>query len=386
MKYVNLFSGIGAYNQAMKKFDGECVWSCEKNSYSLETYKVNFNLNASKDIRNISVKEIPDHEVLLCSLPEKAFAKAEQRSWYEFSDTDLVFEMTKVIESKNPKYVLFENIKNLGTNEKGKTWKKLKEIFKRLGYVTTKKPILLSPHQFGIPHFKTRSFVTAIKKEFINEDYLELNFRGKVKKSSNNIETIFNKKDKFDSNIYEITPTEKRILDAWNEFRKNVKVENLDFPIWTDHFKTANRIVDQMSEWMQSVVNKNKELYINNVKFIDSWLQKNYDVLRAKSSYRKLDWKDESGIKDIYGGLIQIKASGIKIQEPTVVQSISSISEVPIYGPEKRRLTLRECARLLSLPEEFEINKNIKQAYKQFNQTVNVTVVEKILEKLFEYK
>ncbi|QHX36783.1 DNA (cytosine-5-)-methyltransferase [Spiroplasma sp. BIUS-1] len=386
MKFINLFSGIGAFNQAMKKFDGECVWSCEKNNYSLETYKKNFGIVASKDIRGINVKEIPDHDVLLCSLPPKTFNKSEEKSWYEYSDTDLLFEMTKVIENKNPKYVLFENIKNLAVNENGKTWKKLKEMLNKMGYTTTEKPLLLSPHHFGIPQAKPRSFVAAIKKEFVKDKKFEINFRKKVKKTQNSIETVINRADQYDLKLYEITPNEKEILDAWNDFIKNVEVKDLDFPIWTDHFKTASRIVEKMPISKQNVINKNKELYINNVKFIDSWLAKNYDILRTKSAYRKLDWKSDVNIKNIYDGLIQIKASGIKIQKPNLVQNINSITEVPIYGPMKRRLTLRECARLQSLPEEFEITQNIKQAYKQLNNTVNVTVVENILEKLFEYK
>ncbi|WP_338984487.1 DNA (cytosine-5-)-methyltransferase [Spiroplasma endosymbiont of Diplazon laetatorius] len=386
MKFINLFSGIGSFNYAMKKFDGECVWSCEKNSYSLETYKKNFGITASKDIRNINVKEIPDHDILLCSLPSKTFNKTTEKSWYEYSDTDLLFEMTKVIEAKSPKYFLFENIKNLAVNEKGNTWKELKSIFKKLGYVTTEKPLLLSPHHFGIPYAKVSSYVVEIKKEFVKENSLEINFKRKVSKKKNSIENIFNNSDEFDFKTYEITPNEKIILDAWNEFKKNVNMENVDFPIWIDYFKTASRIVQQMPLSKQSVINKNKDLYIKNIKFVDSWLAKNYDILRNKSSYRKLDWKSNTDIKNIYDGLIQIKASGIKIQKPNVVQTTNTISEVPIYGPFKRRLTLRECSRLASLPEDFQINKNIKQAYKQLKNTVNVTVVEKILEKLFEYK
>ena len=48
-----------------------------------------------------------------------------------------------------------------------------------------------------------------------------------------------------------------------------------------------------------------------------------------------------------------------------------------LYGPKSRQLTPRECARLQSFPELFEINENDKIAYKQFGNAVNVVMIER---------
>ena len=48
---------------------------------------------------------------------------------------------------------------------------------------------------------------------------------------------------------------------------------------------------------------------------------------------------------------------------PTLV----AISQIPIYGKEKRYITPRECARLQSFPEDFQLASEDKDSYKQFD-------------------
>ena len=72
------------------------------------------------------------------------------------------------------------------------------------------------------------------------------------------------------------------------------------------------------------------------------------------------------------------RGSGVRIKDlnysPTLVAMASMI---PIYGPESRQLTPRECARLQSFPENYIIHPEDKFAYKQFGNAVNVKMIEK---------
>ena len=49
-----------------------------------------------------------------------------------------------------------------------------------------------------------------------------------------------------------------------------------------------------------------------------------------------------------------------------------AISQIPIYGREKRYITPRECARLQSFPESFKLNPDDRKSYKQLGNSVNV--------------
>ena len=60
--------------------------------------------------------------------------------------------------------------------------------------------------------------------------------------------------------------------------------------------------------------------------------------------------------------------------------------QIPIIGKYKRRLTVREAARLQDFPESFIPNENDQQAYKQFGNAVNVEVIKRSAESLFNYK
>ena len=62
-----------------------------------------------------------------------------------------------------------------------------------------------------------------------------------------------------------------------------------------------------------------------------------------------------------------------------------AISQIPIYGKEKRYITPRECARLQSFPEDFKIDELDKNSYKQFGNAVNVDNVHTVIKATFDH-
>ena len=70
-------------------------------------------------------------------------------------------------------------------------------------------------------------------------------------------------------------------------------------------------------------------------------------------------------------------------QAITTFPALVAIGQIPVIGPRRRRLTVREAARLQSFPEDFIPNPNTAQAYKQFGNAVNVEVIKLAARKLF---
>jgi len=93
---------------------------------------------------------------------------------------------------------------------------------------------------------------------------------------------------------------------------------------------------------------------------------------------RKMEYQAGQNNLNMNHLLWSTRSSGIRVKKidysPTLVAMTSMI---PIYGPQKRYLTPRECARLQSFPENFIIHQNDKIAYKQFGNAVNVKIIEK---------
>ena len=138
-----------------------------------------------------------------------------------------------------------------------------------------------------------------------------------------------------------------------------------------------------MPKWKEDFINKNINLYNNNKEFIDRWMEKYNYLKEFAPTHRKLEWQAGNSIKSLWDGIIQFRPSGIRVKKPTCFPALVAMVQIPIIGKYKRRLTVREAARLQSFPDTFIPNKNDQQAYKQFGNAVNVDVIKTMAEKLF---
>jgi len=80
-KFIDLFSGIGGFHQAMEQLGGECVLASEIDSYAIETYFENYKIDSAINIRDIKNKDIPNHDVLCAGFPCQTFSKAGKQRY-----------------------------------------------------------------------------------------------------------------------------------------------------------------------------------------------------------------------------------------------------------------------------------------------------------------
>lgn len=383
-KYIDLFSGIGGFHQAMDQLGGECVFSSEIDKYAIETYKKNYNIDASHNVLESDYEDsrIPDHDVLCAGFPCQAFSKAGKRLGFDDETKGtLFFEVERILSNHKTKYIVLENVRNLVSHDHGNTWKTIYSHLKALGYRLTPKPIIISPHQLGIPQLRERVVILGIHDpDNANKD-LDIHFDKGIKKDENNIYSIL-EDEPVDSKYY-ISEYEEKVLTAWDEFYKGINRDVLGFPVWADFFvKEAD---EMMPDWKRTFIRKNNELYNENKMFIDEWLNK-YDNLKDFTpTHRKFEWQAGKSIESIWEGIIQFRPSGVRVKKPTCFPVLVAIVQIPIIGERKRRLTVREAARLQSFPDSFIPDDNDQQAYKQFGNAVNVEVIKLAAKKLFEY-
>lgn len=76
--FIDLFAGIGGMRLAFEHAGGDCVFSSEWNKYSVETYRANFGSDqlVAGDITEIPAKDIPLHDVLVAGFPCQPFSLA----------------------------------------------------------------------------------------------------------------------------------------------------------------------------------------------------------------------------------------------------------------------------------------------------------------------
>lgn len=381
-KFIDLFAGIGGFHQAMVQLGGQCVYASEIDKFCIERYKENYNIDADHDITKINPEEVPDHDVLCGGFPCQSFSKAGKQKGFEETRGTLFFYIEKILQAKKPKYIVLENVRNLVSHDNGNTWKVIRQHIIDCGYRITENPIIISPHQLGIPQLRERVVILGVYDPDNTDKYLNIDLGTMKDKKDNSIELILEPNNNEDK--YKISKQEERVLSAWDEFYKMIDLKVIGFPIIVDFFD--GHIDPDYPNWKKQFVEKNHALYVLNKNAIDRWIKKWKVYETFTPTQRKMEWQAGSSIESIWEGLIQFRPSGVRVKSPNCFPALVAMVQVPIVGKYKRRLTIREAARLQSFPDSFIFDSNDHQAYKQFGNAVNVNIIKTAAEALFDYK
>ena len=379
-KFIDLFAGIGGFHQAMTQLGGECVFASEIDKHAISIYKKNFNINSNFNICDVEAKDIPKHDVLCAGFPCQAFSIAgKQEGFDDETRGTLFFEIERILKHHRPPYIILENVRNLASHDKGRTWKTIEEHLHKVGYRLTSGPLIVSPHHFGTPQLRERVIILGIYDPNHAYEPLEIDL-GKLKKKDDN--SIYSILDKNVDEKYNISKEEEKVLIMWDEFYQGIDLDVIGFPIWFEWF--TKEIPDDASKWKKRVIERNHELYQSNKDFIDSWSNK-YDNLEwCTAVQKKFEWQAGAKIDSVWQGLIQFRQSGVRVKAPNCFPTLVAIVQTPIIGKFKRRLTPKEAARLQNFSKDFILDKNEHQAYKQLGNAVNVKVIKKCAEELFK--
>lgn len=143
--FIDLFAGIGGIRKGFEAHGGRCLWTSEWDKYSVQTYKANFpDCHEIKgDITKVDAAEIPDHDVLLGGFPCQPFSLAgvskknalgRLHGFLDETQGTLFFDVARIIDTKRPKAFMLENVKNLLSHDKGKTFEVIRRTLQGLGY------------------------------------------------------------------------------------------------------------------------------------------------------------------------------------------------------------------------------------------------------------
>lgn len=141
--FIDLFAGIGGMRLAFERAGGHCVYSNEWNKYSQQTYFANFGEQPEGDITQVDAKKIPDHDILVAGFPCQPFSIAgvskkqslgRATGFEDKTQGTLFFDVCRILKEKKPKAFMLENVKNLCSHDKGRTFKVILESLEELDY------------------------------------------------------------------------------------------------------------------------------------------------------------------------------------------------------------------------------------------------------------
>lgn len=167
-KSIDLFAGIGGIRMGFDnvfKNKIETVFISELDKKAQETYKANFNdgFEIHGDITKIDEKDIPRHDILLAGFPCQAFSLAGFKRGFEDARGTLFFDVARIAKHHKPKVIFCENVKNLRTHDKGRTFETIRMILMNLGYSVFFK--VLNSKDFGVPQNRERIYIVAFRED-----------------------------------------------------------------------------------------------------------------------------------------------------------------------------------------------------------------------------
>ena len=173
--FIDLFAGIGGFRSALEKLGGSCRFSCEWDKYSQKTYEAWYGDVPHADIRQLNVADIPNHDVLAAGFPCQPFSLAGVSKRQSLgmahgfeceTQGNLFFHLAAIIEAKRPAVIFLENVKNLKSHDKGRTWQVIRNTLDDLDYWIFDKVIDAAA---WVPQHRERVYIVGFDKKKFSE-------------------------------------------------------------------------------------------------------------------------------------------------------------------------------------------------------------------------
>ncbi len=325
-RFIDLFAGIGGIRMGFEASGGECVFTSEWNDFSKKTYIENYGDHHPfvGDIVPYPAEDVPDHDVLLGGFPCQPFSIAgvskknslgRPHGFECTTQGTLFFDVARIIATKRPKAFLLENVKNLLSHDKGNTFDVILQTLKNeLGYDVHYRII---DGQHFTPQHRERIIIVGFReKTDFSWDDLQLSTMGP------RLGSILHKTDGSEPVL------------PWD----------------------GDRFFDHDRKIVQSKYTLTPKLW--------DYLQAYAEKHRAAGN-----------------------GFGFGLAYPdSVTRTLSARyhkdgSEILVWqgdGKRPRRLTPRECARLMGFPDTFKIPVSDTQAYRQFGNSVVMPVMQEV--------
>lgn len=323
---VSLFSGCGGLDLGFKNAGFNCIWANDFDSDAQAIYSLNIGEIDGRDIVTIDESEIPDCDILTAGFPCQPFSNAGSRKGVYDSRGMLYKECLRIIESKMPKIIVFENVKGLLSTKYVDGRSLVETIIEDLsslgdvGYNVDYQ--LLNASDYDVPQNRQRVFFVGVRKD-LGKKFTFPEKKEKVNLTLRNILDI--PEDVPNQTAWALSPQAQKMIEfipeggSW----KNVPYEEL-----APRFQ---KIRDDMKKY------------------------------RSPNFYRRFS-RDE--INGTITAAAQPENCGI------------------IHPVQNRRYTIREIARIQTFPDDFlfidDTIKNITAMYKVIGNAVPVKMAENV--------
>lgn len=352
------FSGVGAFNQALIRLGipFKEIFACDMDKYARQTFIHNYG-EPEYYPTNVYEREIPKEslDIYMTSPPCQAFSLAGKRLGKDDKRGILFFNSHEFIKVNKPRFFIFENVKGLLSDDGSKTFS---EWVNMLGGKSVNGIPILFPYEDSVPYHLYWQVLNA-KNHGVPQ----------------NRERVFLVGVRDDKDNYFRFPKEEHLTNRL----KDVLEEEVD----ERYFLSCKSI----SRCLKSSDNKN--MLKNEVPVESRCIISGYNKIPFDGQYIKMQYNDKRLNATIQKNELQngeVKAidtynKKIQNESPTLTEPHHNTTRL-WDGYQVRKLTPRECFRLMDFPDTFTWTCSDTQAYRQAGNSIVVNVLYKILKNL----
>jgi DNA (cytosine-5)-methyltransferase 1 len=349
-----LFSGIGAVEQAFKllKIPHEIIYASDNDKFAKESYLSNYSIiekewyDDVKDINGLKYKYKTD--VIVGGAPCQPFSMVGKRRGLDDARGTLFYDFARIVNESKPKMFIYENVKGILSMQNGDTYKTIKKTFNEAGY-TNLHDAVLNAKDYGIPQNRQRLFLIGFRKKkfdfyFPEKQSLKLAMQDLLENIT------------FDSK-YTLPPKGVKFVTNSKNLNKRYTQINGNIALC----QKAN----QQFNWHGDFVHEEKK--VGSQYYLSEKVQKYVMSSGTKNFYSKAKIDLEIA-RPLISTMHKMHRAGVD----------NYISE----GEKIRRLTPRECLRLMGFPDSFKQVVSNTQMYRQAGNSIVVNVLMAILKQI----
>lgn len=355
LRIWTLFSWIWAPEHALDRLwiNHEIIFACDIDKYCKETFFANQKISEDQwysDIHELDAKKYKwELDLLVGWSPCQSFSMVWKRRWLEDIRWNLVFEFIRIVKESKPEIFIFENVKWMLNHEKWKTWEEvILPAFKELKYSLSFQ--VLNGKNYGIPQNRERVYMIWLKNPKSKFEFPQT------------IELSINMQDLLEDN-----PDSKYFLPPkWIAFVSDEKNLKKRFTQINGNIAVCQK-ANQQFNWHGDFVTQIPREKVEDKYFLSDKVR-NYVL----STWTKEFYSKPKTDLEIARPLLSSMA---KMHRAWVDNYITRWEKL-------RKLTPRECLRLMWFSDSFKIVVSDTQAYKQAGNSMIVNVLMNIFTSL----
>lgn len=350
-----LFSGIGSVEHAIKRLNikHEILFGCDICSYVKKSYFANYEINEKDwydDVNDLKGEKYKNLDLIVGGSPCQSFSFVGKQKGLEDDRGNLIFEFIRIIRESNPKIFIFENVKGLTTHDKGKTFKYVLSKFEEINYSIQYS--ILNGKDYGIPQSRNRLFLIGINN---NHKNITLNNFPPPK-----IDLSIKMKDLLEDNVenkYYLQEKGMNFVTKEKNIQKKYTQINGDIALCQKK--------NQQFNWHGDFIKEYREIP---QKYYLSEKVKSYVLSGGTKNFKTSTETDLDIARPLLSSMHKMHRAGV---------------DNYITHEEKiRKLTPRECLRLMGFSDDFKIVVSDTRMYQQAGNSIIVNIFIEIFKQI----